>query len=131
MNDLKPVNGRRSNGTFPAGNPGGPGNPYANRVGELRAALIDAITPADVSAVVAGLIESAKAGDVAAARELLDRVFGKAAQPIIASLQAEVKAAPADAEPFDYAAVEREIEKMTRDHAEKIYGPNPVIRDGR
>ena len=44
----------------------------------LRGALFDAVTPEDIAAVVEALIREARDGDVAAARELLDRVVGKA-----------------------------------------------------
>ncbi len=43
----------------------------------LRSALLDAVTPEDIADAVRALIERAKAGDVAAIRELLDRCIGK------------------------------------------------------
>ncbi len=64
-------------GRFLPGNPGGRGNPFAKRVAALRSALLDAVTPDDIAAAVRALIEKAKAGDVAAIRELLDRCIGK------------------------------------------------------
>jgi hypothetical protein len=67
-----PVTGR-----FQPGNPGGRGNPFAKRVAALRSALLDAVTPEDIAAAVRALIDRAKAGDVAAIRELLDRCIGK------------------------------------------------------
>lgn len=36
-------------GRFLPGNAGGPGNPYAARVGELRAALLNAVKPGDLA----------------------------------------------------------------------------------
>lgn len=71
------ANGRDARGRFAVGNAGGPGNPHAARVGQLRAALLDAVTPADVRAIVSALVEQAKAGDVRAIREVLDRTLGK------------------------------------------------------
>lgn len=68
---------RTSRGRFAAGNSGGPGNPHARAVGQLRAAMMASITPQDVSAVVAALVAQAKAGEPWAVRELLDRVLGK------------------------------------------------------
>lgn len=68
---------RDAQGRFAEGNPGGPGNPHAKRVGELRVALLEAVTPADMQAVVKALVEAAKGGDVAAARVLFERVLGK------------------------------------------------------
>jgi hypothetical protein len=64
-------------GRFAPGNRAGRGNPHAARVSALRSALLDAVTPDDLRAVVAALVDRAKGGDVAAARELLDRAIGK------------------------------------------------------
>jgi hypothetical protein len=72
------VNGRDPRGRFSVGNKAATGNPHAKRVAELRAALLDAVETDDVRAVVASLLKSAKEGDVAACRELLDRCVGKA-----------------------------------------------------
>jgi hypothetical protein len=47
------------------------------RVQKLRAALLRSVTPDDLCAIVAALVSAAKAGDVAAAREVLDRTIGK------------------------------------------------------
>jgi len=69
--------GRDAGGRFAAGNRGGPGNPFAGKVGELRRALYDAVSTEDLTAVIEGLVEKAKAGHVPAARELLERLFGK------------------------------------------------------
>jgi hypothetical protein len=57
---------RDADGRFRKGNAGGPGNPLAGRIARLRAALIEAVGESDVKAIVAALIASAKAGDVAA-----------------------------------------------------------------
>lgn len=71
-------NGKRdASGRFAAGNPGGPGNPYARQVAQLRAVILDAVTEDDLKAIVAGLIERAKDGDLAAAQELFNRLLGK------------------------------------------------------
>ena len=69
-------NGRQAGGRFAQGNAGGPGNPHAKRVAKLRTALFKAVSPDDLKAVVAALLASAKGGDVAAARELLQRLLG-------------------------------------------------------
>ncbi|HRQ74280.1 MAG TPA: hypothetical protein PLU35_14755 [Phycisphaerales bacterium] len=82
-------NGRDGRGRFAAGNPGGPGNPYAKRVGELRAALVEAVSAEDVRAIVGKLVEEAKAGDVRAIRELLDRTLGR---PVEADLIERIEA---------------------------------------
>lgn len=73
-------NGRAPNGRFAAGNAGGPGNPQAKRVAALRKALLKSVKPADVEAIIAKLVEAAKAGDTVAAREILDRTIGKPVQ---------------------------------------------------
>jgi hypothetical protein len=69
-------NGRGAGGRFAKGNGGGPGNPHARRVAELRSAMLNAVTPQDVRDVMAALLAAAKGGDVAAARELLQRLLG-------------------------------------------------------
>jgi hypothetical protein len=74
------TNGRLPNGRFGVGNPGGPGNPQAKRVAALRRAMLKSVKPEDIEAVIVKLVELAKAGDTTAARELLDRVIGKAVQ---------------------------------------------------
>ena len=74
--------GRTPTGRFAVGNRGGPGNPFIRRVTKLRSALLKAVTTEDIAEVVQMLIDKAKAGDVAAARELLDRTIGKARQPV-------------------------------------------------
>ncbi len=70
-------NGRDGQGRFTPGNPGGPGNPHAKRIGELRAAVLGAVGPEDMTAIVGKLVELARAGDVRAIREVLDRTLGK------------------------------------------------------
>lgn len=77
------TNGRDEGGRFTKGNPGGPGNPHAKRIGQLRSALLEAVTDDDWRAVVRKLIDDAIAGDKAARAELLDRVLGR---PIEADL---------------------------------------------
>ena len=62
--------------SFKKGNPGGPGNPHAAQVGRIRTALLNAATDEAMAAVVASLIEQARGGDVAAAKELFNRVLG-------------------------------------------------------
>jgi len=69
--------GRDERGRFIAGNDIGIGNPHAKQVSRLRSALLDAITPADMKAIISALIEKAKAGDVHAASVLFERVLGK------------------------------------------------------
>ena len=70
-------NGRDEQGRFAAGNRGGRGNPHAAQVGRLRAAMLESVTPEDIAAIIARLIELAKEGDVRAIKEVLDRTLGK------------------------------------------------------
>ncbi|MEX2169508.1 MAG: hypothetical protein WD851_09355 [Pirellulales bacterium] len=72
--------GRDTSGRFAPGNKAGRGNPLARKVQQLRAALVQAVTEADVKNIIAALVKAAKAGDVVAAREILDRTIGKPAQ---------------------------------------------------
>jgi hypothetical protein len=69
-------NGRGEGGRFGPGNKYARGNPHGRRVARLRAELLRAVTPADLRDVAMALLERAKAGDVAAAKELLQRLLG-------------------------------------------------------
>ena len=76
-------NGREAaTGRFATGNTFGEGNPHHKRVAELRSALLDAISPEDLRVIVGQLVQKAKSGDVAAAREVLDRALGKPSQAV-------------------------------------------------
>lgn len=68
---------RAANGRFLLGNRGGPGNPFGKQVGALRAALLSAVTPEELAAITATLVQLAKDGNVAAIREVFDRTLGK------------------------------------------------------
>lgn len=72
------VDGRDVHGRFAPGNRAGQGNPFAKRVAELRSAFYEAVSREDLAAVVRALVEKARAGDVPAAREVLERLLGKA-----------------------------------------------------
>lgn len=79
----EPDSDRDTHGRFlPGHNLGGPGNPHARAVAAWREALFNAITPADVEAVILILKAKACAGESWAVREFLDRVFGKASQTV-------------------------------------------------
>lgn len=69
--------GRTPGGRFAPGNAGGPGNPHAATVAKLRAAILAAVTPEDVEAIIRAMVHRAKGGDMGAIRELLDRAIGK------------------------------------------------------
>ncbi len=85
----KGENGRMPNGKFAKGWRGGPGNPHAAQVAKLRSALLAAISEADLKSVIAALLQKAQAGDVAAAKEILDRCLGRAPQAIEIDAQVE------------------------------------------
>ena len=55
VSEPKPAEvGRDAKGKFTAGNPGGPGNPYARQVAALRAHLLKSITAEDLEAHSSG-----------------------------------------------------------------------------
>ncbi len=64
-------------GRFTANNKGGPGNPFARRTAALRQAMLDAVTPEDLQAIVRQLIQQAREGDVPAARLVFSYTLGK------------------------------------------------------
>ena len=70
-------------GRFLPGNCYGHGNPMSKQVNRLRAALLRAVDEDDVDDVIRTLVRQAKAGDVAAAKVLLERLFGKPAQELL------------------------------------------------
>ena len=53
-------------------------HPVSRRVKRLRAELLRAITPHDIRRIVEALIREAEGGNVAAAKELLNRALGPA-----------------------------------------------------
>jgi hypothetical protein len=73
---------RDAGGRFTTGNPGGPGNPFARHVAQLRSIMLNAVTADDLRAIIGKLLERAKAGDVAAAKLLLAYVLGKPAPAV-------------------------------------------------
>ena len=69
-------NGRGAGGQFGPGNRHGKGNPPAGRAAKLRALMLARVKPKDLAAVVDSLVAQAKGGDLAAIRELPNRVIG-------------------------------------------------------
>jgi hypothetical protein len=78
----RPAGGRDAGGRFARGNLGGPGNPFARRVAALRQALLRAVTDHDMQDLAGRLLESARAGDVAAMKLLFGYVLGRPAEVV-------------------------------------------------
>jgi hypothetical protein len=72
-----PASYRGEDGRFLKGNPGGPGNPHIRQVARLKAALYESITPDDVHALMRRMLDEALAGNVAAARLVVEHTLGK------------------------------------------------------
>ena len=70
-------NGRDGRGRFMKGNPGGPGNPFARRVAQLRAALLNVVTPEDIAGMAQHLLAMAKIGDLPAIKLLFLYAVGR------------------------------------------------------
>jgi hypothetical protein len=64
-------------GRFLKGNPGGRGNPYAQRAAAWRATMFAAVQPEDIHKIVRKMIRKARRGDLAAAKILFDRCLGR------------------------------------------------------
>lgn len=60
-------NGRLPNGKFAKGNKGGPGNPYANKLAQLRATFYSVTTPEAIRKITEKLIDTAMNGEGVAA----------------------------------------------------------------
>jgi hypothetical protein len=69
-------NGRDDRGRFAKGNAGGPGNPYAHRVATLRNTIVNSVSEEDLAGIIRGLVDSAKKGDVQAAKVVLAYTVG-------------------------------------------------------
>jgi hypothetical protein len=67
---------------FEKGNKLGRGNPLGGKIEKLRAAIIASVTPEDFKQIALALLSEARAGNVKAAKELFDRVLGKARQQV-------------------------------------------------
>jgi hypothetical protein len=78
----QPILGRDDKGRFIYGNPGGPGNPFARQTAALRSALIRRLTVEQIEGIADKLIELALAGDVAAAKLVLQYGIGKPTEAI-------------------------------------------------
>ncbi len=77
-----PVSGRDSLGRFTKGNKGGPGNPFARQVAQMRSALCQAVTREDIQAVARWLLARAKEGDLAAIKLLFAYTIGRPVETV-------------------------------------------------
>jgi hypothetical protein len=78
------ANGKDANGRFTRGNRCGRGNPLAGRAAKVRAVLLEELSPDDARAIARKLIEQARAGDLASAKEIFDRTVGRPVQSELA-----------------------------------------------
>jgi hypothetical protein len=69
--------GRDGRGRFVRGNVGGPGNPFARQVAQLRSALIQRVTLEDINIIADELILQARNGRLEAIKLLFQYVIGK------------------------------------------------------
>lgn len=77
--------GRNGKGQFGKGNKIATGRndtDAAVRSQKLKQALVDAISENDLKLIAKGLVKKAKKGDVPAAKEVFDRLWGKSPQAI-------------------------------------------------
>jgi hypothetical protein len=77
-----PSSDRPANGRFTLGNKGGPGNPFARQVAEYRKRIHSAVPGERLTNIVLALVEKAEAGDVAAAKLVLQYTAGKPAEAV-------------------------------------------------
>ena len=75
-------NERDARGRFIPGNKGGPGNPFARKVAELRKALVNFVTEDDMKHIAFVLKEKAMGGDLAAIKLLFQYLLGKPTEGI-------------------------------------------------
>jgi hypothetical protein len=78
-------NGRDNKGRFVAGNKGGPGNPFAANVGQLRKAALKIVTPKEMEDVFRVLLLRAKTGNLEAMKLLFLYTLGKPAELILSN----------------------------------------------
>lgn len=89
--DATPAPGHRADGTFAPGNKCSTGNPFARRVNEIRSLLMQEVSDDDLRGIVRTLVKDAQKGgsihSTVAAREILDRLIGKALQSVALAAQ--------------------------------------------
>ena len=105
----------------------------------LQQSLLAAVTPEDMQDVILMLIERARGGSIAAAKELLDRTLGKPTQEIIVDQQesrspgevrtrlaALLMAHPELKDVLSLADDERSIESLPKNEFEEEIKTNPI-----
>ena len=105
----------------------------------LQQSLMSAVTPEDMQDVILMLIERARGGSIAAAKELLDRTLGKPTQEIIVEQQAqrnpdEVRSRlaallmkhPELRDVLNDASEERRVESLPDDEFKQEVKDNPI-----
>jgi hypothetical protein len=73
---------RAPKGRFRLGNKGGPGNPFARQVAEIRKLLLNTVPGERLANIVLAMVDKAEAGDVAAAKLVLQYTVGKPAEAV-------------------------------------------------
>ena len=73
---------RKVNGQFGEGNKYGKGNPHAQKVAQLRTAMIEAVSIDDMQAIVTALVTQAKAGDIQSIKVLIPYLVGSVPQSV-------------------------------------------------
>lgn len=78
------ADGRTNEGKFTKGNQCSVGNKSRTdeKAKALKQALLEVINEEDIKEIFKGLAKKAKAGDVAAAKEIFDRLWGRAKQEV-------------------------------------------------
>ena len=69
-------------GRFRPGNKGGSGNPFARQVAEIRKLLLNTVPGERLAKIVLAMVDKAEAGDVAAAKLVLQYTVGKPAEAV-------------------------------------------------
>jgi hypothetical protein len=78
----QPTEERDAKGRFGKGNKGGPGNPFARKVAQLRAALVNFVTEDDMKHLCFVLKMRAEGGDMQAMKLLFQYVLGKPTETV-------------------------------------------------
>ena len=128
-NDVNPKGSREANGRFAEGNPGGRGNPFGRRLCANRAAILNVIGPEEIEQVMAALMKEALAGDLQAAKLILQYAVGKPAaakEPDRVDVD-EFEVAKAKRVPHSEAVIA--LLDMPVEKATAMAGQTPIMHD--